>query len=90
VSEYTIRDGQLVTTIHSNVFRMTWNRSLDRVYLRTCAIYRLLKIGRIDKAGALELARRRIKGCHVAANRLDGTIELWLAGPLAYRKGRDA
>jgi hypothetical protein len=61
---------------------MTPDRSLDRYYLRTCAIYRLLKHGRIDKAGALAIARRPIRGVHAKPNRLDGTIELWLSGPL--------
>lgn len=65
-----------------NVFRCTPDRTLDRYYLRTCAIYRLLKNGCIDKAGALEIARRRIPGAHAKPDRLDGTIELWLAGPL--------
>jgi hypothetical protein len=51
-----------------NVFRCTPDRSLDRYYLRTCAIYRLLKHGHVDKA-----------------DRLDGTIEIWLAGPLKAR-----
>lgn len=72
-----------------NLFRCTRDGSLDRYYLRTCAIYRLLKAGRIDKAGALELARRPIKRLkpwqYTHAKRgawLDATIEIWLAGPL--------
>lgn len=65
-----------------NAFRCTPDRSLDREYLRTCAIYRLLKNGRIDKYGALELARRKIPGCPRNPTRLDGTIEVWLNGPL--------
>jgi hypothetical protein len=69
-----------------NVFRMTPDRSLDRYYLRTCAIYRLLKHGHVDKAGALELARRRIPGTYAKPDRLDATIEIWLAGPLKHRK----
>ena len=65
-----------------NVFRCTPDRSLDRYYLRTCAIYKLLKHGHIDKAGALELAARPIRGCYAKPDRLNGTIELWLNGPL--------
>jgi hypothetical protein len=65
-----------------NVFRCTPDRSLDRYYLRTCAIYRLLKNGHVDKAGAMQLARRPIRGMRVSQTRLDGTIEIWLAGPL--------
>lgn len=68
-----------------NVFRMTRDRSLDRYYLRTCAIYRLLKNGHIGKAGAMTLARRPIRGVHAPGNRLDGTIEIWLSGPLKHR-----
>ena len=68
-----------------NVFRCTADGSLDRSYLRTCAIYRLLKNGRIDKRGAFALARRPIRGRWVRPDRLDGTIELWLAGPLRAR-----
>lgn len=69
-----------------NVFRCTPDRALDRYYLRTCAIYRLLKAGRIDKAGAKALARRKIRGVYAKPDRLDGTIEIWLNGPLAHRR----
>jgi hypothetical protein len=70
----------------SNLFRQTRDGSLDRYYLRTCAIYRLLKSRRIDKAGALALARRPIKRLkpwqYAPPKRLDATIEIWLKGPL--------
>lgn len=71
-----------------NCFRMTPDRSLDRYYLRTCAIYRLLKHGHIDKAGARQLARRPIPHTYAKPNRLDGTIEIWLAGPLRERAAK--
>ena len=66
-----------------NVFRMTPDRSLDRYYLRTCAIYRLLKSGRIGKADALAMQHRRIRGLpKQRPNRLTATIEIWCNGPL--------
>lgn len=65
-----------------NVFRCTPDRSLNRYYLRTCAIYRLLKNRHVDKEGAKALARRPIPGVYAKPDRLDGTIEIWLAGPL--------
>ena len=65
-----------------NVFRMTPDGSLDRVYLRTCAIYRLLKSGRIGQARAIELQRLPIKGAYRERDRLVGLIEIWKAGPL--------
>lgn len=75
-----------------NLFRCTPDRSLDRLYLRTCAIYRLLKAGRIDKARALQLQNRRYASREASTGRctpprdyLTKTIEIWLAGPL---KGR--
>jgi hypothetical protein len=65
-----------------NVFRGTPDRSLDRIYLRTCAIYRLLKSGRIGQARAIELQRLPIKGAPRQSDRLIGLIEIWKAGPL--------
>jgi len=65
-----------------NAFRCTPDRSLDKVYLRTCIIYRALARGWVDKAGALELARRKIRGVYSSPTRLDATIEIWLAGSL--------
>ena len=76
-----------------NLFRCTPDRSLDRLYLRTCAIYRLLKAGKIDKARALELQNRRFAAREQSTDRLSpprgyltGTIELWLSGPLKAQK----
>ena len=68
-----------------NAFRCTPDRSLDRYFLRTCAIYRLLKRGHVDKAGAMALARRPVPGIFTKPNRLDATIEIWLKGPLKDR-----
>ena len=79
-----------------NAFRMTRDRTLDRQYLRTCAIYRLLKSRRIDKAGAVALQGRRYRAQETSTGRnappqgyLTKTIEIWLAGPLSER-GRAA
>jgi hypothetical protein len=58
-----------------NAFRMTPDGSLDRVYLRTCAIYRLLKGGWIGQRRAIEIAPR-----------LTATIEIWKNGPLKGMK----
>jgi hypothetical protein len=75
-----------------NVFRCTPDRSLDRIYLRTCAVYRLLKHGRIDKAKAIELADRPLRPGSKrypqfkSKGYLNGTIEIWLNGPLKHRK----
>lgn len=66
-----------------NVFRMTPDKSLDRLYLRTCAIYRLLKGGKIGQARAIELQRLPIRGvAKQSPNRLTGLIEIWKQGPL--------
>lgn len=73
----------MVETVRSNAFRMTPDRSLDMVYLRVCAIYGLLKRGKIDKAQAIELSRRRIRHTHKQPpDWLVATIEIWLNGPL--------
>lgn len=60
-----------------NIFRCTPDRSLDKQYLRTCAVYKLLKKGRIDKSRAIELLT--INDYYGSRKRL---IELWLNGPL--------
>ena len=60
------RAGLIVPTVRTNVFRMTPDRSLDRVYLRTCAIYRLLKSQRITFDQAFTIAPK-----------LRPIIELW-------------
>jgi len=65
-----------------NAFRCTPDRSLDRYYLRTCAIYRLLKNGGVNRFEAKQVARREIRGMHVKSDRLDGLIDIWLSGPL--------
>lgn len=56
-----------------NVFRQTKDGSLDKVYLRTCVVYRLLKKGRIDKKRAIELLK---------VDRPENLVELWLNEPL--------
>lgn len=61
-----------------NIFRCTKDGSLDKQYLRTCAVYRLLKAGRIGKERAIELMRQR----HIS--NAQGTVELWLAHPLKH------
>lgn len=74
---HTTRDGRTVRTVHSNVFHMTPDRSLDRLYLRTCAVYRLLKSGRITREQALEISNRPIRKTYKHHNYLRATIELW-------------
>jgi len=69
-----------------NVFRCTPDRSLDRVYLRTCAIYRLLKGGYIDRDKAIELSWRPYRNGRKVTVNLGATIDLWLNGPLRHRK----
>lgn len=68
-----------------NLFRCgTPDGSLDRKYLRVCAVYKLLKHGRIGKACALELlAKRHTPG---EMKSLRGTVELWRSGPLKEMK----
>jgi hypothetical protein len=61
-----------------NAFRHTPDGRLDRPYLRTCVLYRLLKRGKIGQARAIELARQYHK------DGLRGLIELWKAGPIKY------
>ena len=75
-------------------FRCTSNRTLDRLYLRTCAIYRLLKAGRIDRDEALALQNHRYAAPdeesgrrHPPRDYLTATISIWLSGPLS-EKGR--
>lgn len=59
----------------SNIFRHTPDGSLDRQYLRICAVYRLLKRGQItSKARAVELlAERKVKTARA-------TVEVWMTG----------
>lgn len=60
-----------------NLFRCgTKDGSLDKQYLRICAVYRLLSRGRIGKARAIDLlAARKVE----KPKRL---LEMWLAWPL--------
>lgn len=55
---------------------------LDRQYLRTCTIYKLLKSGKIGQAEANALAARKIRGNFAKGEYLRGTIEIWKSGPL--------
>jgi hypothetical protein len=67
-----------------NAFRMTPDGSLDREYLRICAIFRLLKHQRITFEQALEIADRPIKGCYRRPGWLANTIAIWKAGPINW------
>lgn len=58
-----------------NLFRCTLDGSLDRQYLRVCAVYRLLKKQIIDKVRAVELLEQRKVPKALAV------VELWLANP---------
>jgi hypothetical protein len=58
-----------------NAFRHTRTGALDREYLRTCAVYRLLRQGRIGAARAVDLLT-----CPVRIRR--AVVEIWKAGPL--------
>lgn len=61
-----------------NAFRHTPDQSLDREYLRICAVYRLLvRQRRIGKERAIELLnQRKVKLARAV-------VELWLASPRA-------
>ena len=66
-----------------NAFRMMTPRGkLDRVYLRTCALWRLLKAGHITPEQAKELADRPIRGYWRKPGWLVNTIDIWTKGPL--------
>lgn len=65
-----------------NLFRTTPDRSLDRKYLRTCSVYKLLKHGKIGQARALELLEER----HGKRSNIAGTLEIWKHGPLKGMK----
>ena len=62
-----------------NLFRCTPDKSLDREYLRTCAVYKLLKTGRVNKQRAIDLLI-----CHPKIRK--GVVEMWLNGPLKHIK----
>ena len=68
-----------------NAFRITKDGSLDREYMRICAIYRLMKNKKINREQALELAKLPLKfpvgedgykTRKLPAN-MDKTIEIW-------------
>lgn len=63
-----------------NLFRQTPDRSLDRKYLRICAVYRLLQKQIIGKARAIELIAQR----HTAKEMktLRATVDIWHAHPI--------
>ena len=54
-----------------NLFRATPDGSLDKQYLRLCAVYRLMKAGKIAKGRAIQLLEQR----HVTKARQ--TVECW-------------
>lgn len=58
-----------------NAFRCTPDRSLDRVYLRTCTVYRLLKRKQIGANRAVELLT-----CPAHLRRK--LVEIWRSGPI--------
>lgn len=58
-----------------NIFRCTPDNSLDKQFLRVCAVHRLLDRGRVTKARAIELlAQRKVQN----PQRL---VEFWAANP---------
>ena len=68
-----------------NIFRAgTKDGSLDKKYLRVCAVYRLLKKRIIGKARALELLAQRHSAQEMKS--LRGTISLWRQHPLPDMK----
>lgn len=65
----------------TSAFRIgTKDGSLDRKYLRVCAVYRLLRKQIIGQSRALELLAQR----HTAKEMLTlkGTVSLWRSHPL--------
>lgn len=60
-----------------NCFYMTLDNRIDRRYLRTCTIYRLLKSGRIGAKEGNEIANRPIRGTAKPKDYLKVTIEIW-------------
>lgn len=63
-----------------NLFRQTKDGSLDRKYLRVCAVYRLLRKRTVGQARALELLAQRHTPTEMKT--LRGTVQLWKAHPL--------
>lgn len=64
-----------------NLFRWTPSGKLDRQYMRVCSVYKLLKLGRIGKARAVELLTARR-----AVDRPLRLVELWINGPFRNMK----
>ena len=56
----------------TSAFRHTRDRTLDRDYLRLCAVYRMLKHKRLGFAAACKLVKPNQRG----------TVELWRANSL--------
>lgn len=63
-----------------NLYRQTKDGSLDRKYLRVCAVYRLLRKKIIGQARALELLAQRHSKKEMIA--LRGLVDLWRAHPI--------
>lgn len=63
-----------------NLFRTTPDGSLDKQYLRICAVGRLVDRGLVGKARAVELLEeRKVKNA-------SATVDIWLAHPSQRRK----
>lgn len=54
-----------------NLFRHAKDGSLDKGYLRICAVYKLISCGRIEKERAVELLTER------NVSKARQTVELW-------------
>ena len=54
-----------------NLFRHAKDGALDRQYLRICAVYRLMKAGRIAKDRAVQLLEQR------NVSKARQTVEIW-------------
>ena len=62
-----------------NLFRQTKDGSLDRKYLRICAVYRLMRKQIIGKSRAIELLAQRHSQSEMRTLRC--TVDLWIAHP---------
>jgi hypothetical protein len=60
----------------SNSFRITPDKSLDREYLRVCAVHRCIKRYGVDRRTANELASRKIRGIYKKEGWLAANIDL--------------
>lgn len=65
---------------------MTKDKSLDRRYLRVCAVYRMIRQHNLSSQEASELANRPIRKCYQKSGWLDATISVWFGGPYKYLK----